>query len=252
MKKTLLATLIASSLVVMTGCSEDEKETVSSETEATTEAAPAESENFDSEKFSYSVGYMSGGAMRENIGDNINDIDVDAYIKGIREGISGEESKLSEQDMEAQMIGYQMELQARQAQESAAALEKAKAFLAENAEKEGIIVLEEGLQYRVLETAEGEKPVAEDTIVAHYEGRLTDGSIFDSSYERGEPATFPLRGVIPGWTKALQEMPVGSKWELFISPELAYGEMGAGEIGPNEPLIFVVELLEIKSDDSAE
>lgn len=120
-------------------------------------------------------------------------------------------------------------------------------FLATNKKKKGVVTLPDGLQYKVLVAGKGPKPTANDVVVVHYEGRLINGKEFDSSYKRGEPATFPVNGVIAGWVEALQLMNVGSTWELYIPADLAYGEQGAGpDIGPNETLIFKVELLEIK------
>ena len=122
-----------------------------------------------------------------------------------------------------------------------------KAFLEENAQHEDVVALPSGLQYKVLKTVEGDKPAATDVVKVHYEGRLLDGTVFDSSYQRGAPAEFPLNGVISGWTEGLQLMTVGSQWELYIPPELAYGPQGAGGvIGPFATLIFKVELLEIR------
>ena len=121
------------------------------------------------------------------------------------------------------------------------------AFLAENKIKEGVVTLPSGLQYKIIKEGKGKKPVGIDTVVCHYRGTLINGKEFDSSYKRGEPASFPVSGVIPGWTEALQMMPVGSKWQLFIPSNLAYGEQGAGaDIGPDEALVFEVELLSIK------
>ena len=126
------------------------------------------------------------------------------------------------------------------------ALEAGKAFLEENKKKEGVVVLPSGLQYKILTAGNGPKPKASDTVKCHYEGRLINGQVFDSSVRRGEPAEFPVGGVIQGWVEALQLMPVGSKWQLYIPSNLAYGTHGAGQsIGPNETLIFDVELLAI-------
>src|SRR6202041_2945672 len=122
-------------------------------------------------------------------------------------------------------------------------LEKGEKFLAENKTKEGVKTTDSGLQYKVLTEGSGKSPTASDTVVCHYRGTLLDGTEFDSSYKRGQPATFPVSGVIKGWTEAVQLMPVGSKWQLFIPPDLAYGDRGQGPIGPNSTLIFEVELL---------
>jgi len=121
------------------------------------------------------------------------------------------------------------------------------AFLAENKGKEGVVALPSGLQYKILKAGDGEKPKSTDTVVCNYRGTLLNGKEFDSSYKRGQPATFPVSGVIKGWTEALQLMPVGSKWQLFIPPDLAYGDRGAGnDIAPGATLIFEVELLSIQ------
>jgi len=125
-------------------------------------------------------------------------------------------------------------------------MQQGKEYLAGNAKREGVVTLDSGLQYEILTEGKGEKPAAEDSVTVHYKGTLIDGIVFDSSIARGEPAVFPVNRVIPGWVEALQLMPVGSKWRLFIPPELAYGERGAGaDIGPNATLIFDVELLKI-------
>ena len=146
---------------------------------------------------------------------------------------------------------FQQEIQNKQIAKMKEASEKnakeGAAFLAENKNKEGVITLESGLQYKVLKSGDGPSPKETDTVVTHYRGNLINGEIFDSSYKRGQPATFPVSGVIAGWTEALQKMKVGDKWQLFIPSNLAYGENGAGQkIGPNEVLIFELELLEIK------
>ena len=137
-------------------------------------------------------------------------------------------------------------MEAKAAERNKTFAAKGEAFLAENAQREGVFVTESGLQYEVITMGEGEKPTAESTVKVHYHGTLIDGTVFDSSVERGEPIEFPLNGVIKGWTEGLQLMPIGSKFRLFIPYQLAYGEQGAGElIGPCEALIFEVELLDI-------
>ena len=125
------------------------------------------------------------------------------------------------------------------------------AFMAANKTKEGVVTLPDGLQYKILTAGTGPKPLATDTVICNYKGTLIDGSEFDSSYKRGQPATFPVGGVIKGWTEALQLMPVGSKWQLFIPSDLAYGDRGQGPIGPNATLIFEVELVSIQPKTQA-
>lgn len=150
------------------------------------------------------------------------------------------------EDVRLKQQAKQEEQQAEQAQASIENLEKANEFLASNASEEGVVTLDSGMQYKVLVAADGAKPVATDQVTVNYEGRLTDGTVFDSSYERGKPATFPLNGVIKGWTEALQLMSPGAKWQLFIPPQLAYGERAVGDkIEANSALIFDVELLSI-------
>jgi FKBP-type peptidyl-prolyl cis-trans isomerase FklB len=158
------------------------------------------------------------------------------------------------EDMQAVMQSFQQTVmeqqQAKRQQAAGANAEAGEAFLNENKTKEGVKTTESGLQYKVITEGTGATPTETDTVVTHYTGTLINGEVFDSSYKRNNPATFPVNGVIPGWTEALQMMKVGSKWKLFIPSELAYGEQGAGaNIGPNEVLIFDIELLEIKDTD---
>lgn len=194
----------------------------------------------DDAKVSYSLGMMIG----ERVLGQYGDLDYDLLIEAMKAQHAGEETLMS-------MEEAQMALQAQQqAAAAAAAMEAGKAgeaFLAENAAREGVSVTESGLQYEVVTAAEGEKPTEDSTVSVHYVGTLMDGTEFDSSVARGEPAEFPLKGVIPGWTEGLQLMNVGSKYRFVIPSDLAYGERGAGQaIGPGETLVFEVELLEIK------
>lgn len=176
------------------------------------------------------------------------EIDQDALIKGLKDGLSGEKLLMTESDLRATMNAYQVELRGRmmQAMQAAAVENKKKgdAFLSENKTKEGVVTLPSGLQYKILKAGNGNKPSEADTVECNYRGTLIDGTEFDSSYWTGKPATFKVTGVIPGWTEALKLMPVGSKWQVFIPSQLAYGERGAGrDIGPNATLIFELELL---------
>jgi len=172
-------------------------------------------------------------------------------MRGLKDALSGAKPLMSDEEIDAMRRKYRAEMQRkraaameRAAQENA---ERGAAFLAENKAKPGVVTLQSGLQYKILKAGEGPKPTAKDTVECHYRGTLIDGKEFDSSYRRGAPATFPLAGVIPGWREALQHMPVGSKWQLVIPPQLAYGARGAGhDIGPNATLVFEVELLAIK------
>lgn len=171
-------------------------------------------------------------------------IDLEAFRAGVMAAKAGVESIVDQE--EAKQLGeyFTAQIQQKKQDELTQALKRSDDFLAENALKEGVKTTESGLQYKVLETAEGEMPTAESTVQVHYEGRLISGDVFDSSYVRGAPVEFPLSGVIAGWTEGLQLMPEGSKYELYIPSDLAYGSQGTRSIGPNEALIFVVELIQ--------
>jgi FKBP-type peptidyl-prolyl cis-trans isomerase FklB len=199
------------------------------------------------EKQGYSIGVDMGNRLKSNA----LDIDSDSLAQGLKDALSGGKLLLTEQEMKETLAGLQKELMEKQAERTKQIAEKNKkegeAFLAENRKKEGVKTLPSGLQYKVIKEGTGKTPKAEDTVVTNYRGTLTDGTEFDSSYKRGQPATFPVKGVIPGWTEALQLMKEGSKWELFIPSSLAYGERGAGNaIGPNATLIFEIELISVK------
>jgi FKBP-type peptidyl-prolyl cis-trans isomerase len=179
------------------------------------------------------------------------DFDLDVLVKGLRDALAGGNLLMSETDLRATMNDYQSELKGRmlQAMQVAAADNKKKgdAFLEENKKKEGVVTLPSGLQYKILTAGEGKKPTDADMVECQYRGTLINGTEFDSSYWAGKPATLKVTGLIPGWTEALKLMPVGSKWQLFIPPQLAYGERGASrDVGPNATLIFELDLLAIK------
>jgi len=207
------------------------------------------------QKSSYVIGANIGGQLG---GEGI-DIDQPALLAGIADALAGAEPRLSEEDshaaIQALMADQQARAQERQAAqevERAALSEKNKAegaaFLAANQTKEGVVTTDSGLQYKVIVEGTGESPTAEDVVQVQYRGTLIDGTEFDSSYARGEPAEFPVTGVIPGWTEALQLMKEGAKWEIYIPADLAYGPRGAGSaIGPDAVLIFEVELLKAKT-----
>jgi len=180
-----------------------------------------------------------------------DEINVDNVILGLKDVFAGQQPKLTMEEMQQVMMTFQKNMQEKQqAQVKAVAdanAKEGKEFLAANKKKDGVKTLPSGLQYKVLQSGKGDSPKVTDTVVTHYRGSLINGQVFDSSYQRGEPATFPVNGVIKGWTEALQKMKVGDKWQLFIPADLAYGEHGAGQlIGPNAVLIFEIELLEIK------
>lgn len=192
------------------------------------------------EKLSYALGMIIGRNLKSM---NIESLDSAAFVKAVNAVLADEQSEMT--FMQAQGL-VQEYLEKKEEEAGRAAREEGEKFLAENAKKEGIVVLESGLQYTVLTPAVGQKPTADDTVRCHYEGRLINGTVFDSSYRRGEPATFPLRGVIAGWTEGLQHMAIGSKYRFFIPYNLAYGAQGAGgQIPGYAALIFDVELLGI-------
>ena len=191
-----------------------------------------------------SVSYCIGVNIGENLKNQFSDIDIKDFMNGINDVLSDKsEPKIS--NAEAQKI-LQEYFSKQQELKSKKAIEEGKNFLAENGKKKGVTTLESGLQYEVITRGEGAKPTLNDQVTTHYHGTLIDGTVFDSSVERGQPATFPVSGVIKGWTEALQLMSVGSKWKLFVPYNLAYGERGAGaNIGPFTTLIFEVELISI-------
>ena len=200
------------------------------------------------QRLSYGIAYGLGQRLKT---DGVP-MDVDAFSAGLRAAIEGSEPLMSQDEIAAEMQAYQekmaAEQQAVQAEMAVSNAAASAAFLVENAQVEGVVVTDSGLQYQVIEEGEGAIPGPEDTVEVHYRGTLVDGTEFDSSYARGQTVTFGVGQVIPGWTEALQLMPVGSKWKLVIPPELGYGAGGAGQmIGPNAALIFEVELVSIPS-----
>ncbi|MCJ8312326.1 MAG: FKBP-type peptidyl-prolyl cis-trans isomerase [Saccharospirillaceae bacterium] len=193
---------------------------------------------------SYGIGRNFGDQLSAN---PFEGLDIQALIQGVQDSFAGTESVVPQEDLEKafQMINEQM--QSKQAEQSKEQSAEGTLFLEENAKRDGVIVTDSGLQYEVLTTGEGAIPTASDTVSTHYHGTLINGEVFDSSYDRGQPAEFPVGGVIAGWTEALLLMTTGSKWRLTIPYNLAYGEQGAGgKIGPFATLIFDIELLEIK------
>lgn len=202
-------------------------------------------------RLSYGVALGLG----RNMANDGMDVDVDAFALGLRDAMSGADPRLSQEEIRAEMMAFQERVAGdREAAREAAAVantEAAEAFFAENADREGVETTESGLQYEVIEAGDGPKPTADDQVEVHYRGTLLDGTVFDSSYDRGQPVTFGLEQVIDGWTEGLQLMNVGSKYKLYIPSELGYGAGGAGEaIGPNAALIFDVELLSIPSQQA--
>ena len=204
------------------------------------------------EKISYSIGIDIGNNLKKQS----IEVDADLLAKGVKDAVSGGETLLSPEEVRETLVSLQKELREKGQERLRLAAEKNKkegeAFLAGNKTKEGVVSLPSGLQYKVLREGTGPSPKETDTIEANYSGTLIDGTEFDSSYKRGQAAVFPVNGVIAGWTEALQLMKVGGKWQLFIPPELAYGERGAGPIEPNSTLIFDVELVSIKPASEGE
>jgi FKBP-type peptidyl-prolyl cis-trans isomerase FklB len=210
-------------------------------------AADAPELKGDKEKISYSIGMDIGGNLKRGS----IEVDPDLLAIGLKDSYVGGKTLLTEDQARQAVADFQKTLMAKKAETMQKLAEKNKAdggkFLAENAKKEGVKSLPSGLQYKETTPGKGKSPKASDTVTVHYKGTLIDGTEFDSSYKRGEPATFPVSGVIAGWTEALQLMKEGAKWQLFIPSNLAYGEKGAGrDIGPNATLIFEVELISVK------
>lgn len=192
------------------------------------------------EKLSYSLGANVGASLKAQ---GITDLDMEVFMEALNDQVIIGDLKMSQQEMDAFLQAYFGKKQQEAAQKAVA---EGQQFLAENAKRDGVKVTESGLQYEVMHEGTGDKPKATDSVTTHYHGTLVSGQVFDSSVERGEPATFPVNGVIPGWVEALQMMPVGSKWKLFVPSDLAYGDRGAGQmIGPHTTLIFEVELMGI-------
>ncbi|MCX8118830.1 MAG: FKBP-type peptidyl-prolyl cis-trans isomerase [Desulfobacterota bacterium] len=197
------------------------------------------------------VSYVIGMDIGTNLKRQSIEINPDLLLRGLKDALSGNKPLMTDQEMKETIAAFQKEFQAKQEEAARKMGEKNKkegeAFLAENRKKEGVVTLASGLQYKVLKKGSGKRPKLSDTVTTHYRGTLIDGTEFDSSYRRGQPATFPVSGVIAGWTEALQLMEEGAKWQLFIPPHLAYGERGAGpQIGPNATLIFEVELISVE------
>lgn len=226
----LFASLIAAPLLLPTAA-------------AAQDVAPLESVE---QRFSYMVGLQLGQRMMEQgVGQNL---DVEAFAQALRDTFAGAQPRLTMEQMQATVQEMQALQQSQQDAAGAAAKAAGEAFLLDNAGKEGVQTTASGLQYKVVKAGEGSKPGAGDTVKVHYEGRLLDGTVFDSSFARGEPATFGVGQVIPGWQEAIQLMSPGSTFEVWIPSDLAYGAQGAGSgIGPNETLNFTIELLEVIS-----
>jgi FKBP-type peptidyl-prolyl cis-trans isomerase FklB len=221
---------------------------------ATTHRAPAAKSavplalTTQKDKFSYALGMNLGTSLHKQSVP----VDPNILARGLKDALAGGKTLLTEDQARATLMEVQTEMRKKQQEQMQVAGDASKkegdAFLAANKSKEGVVTLPSGLQYKILTQGTGPKPTLSDSVVCNYRGTLLNGSEFDSSYKRGEPATFPVNGVIKGWTEALQLMPVGSKWQLFVPSDLAYGERSpAPEIGPNSTLVFEVELLSIQN-----
>lgn len=237
MKKTLVAVAVAS--VMLVGCGSEKEQPV----------APAEKAytlETDEQKLGYSLGLMLG----ERLKSDVSELDIDALSRAVESVYAGTDPLLTPEEVEATMMAFQQKkVQEQQAAFETLAEDNLKAgqeYMAENAKKEGVTTTESGLQYEEMTAGEGEAPTATDTVKVHYRGHLINGTDFDSSYSRNEPVSFPLNGVIPGWTEGLQLMKPGGKARLVLPADLAYGPGGRGEvIGPNATLVFEIELLEV-------
>jgi len=198
-------------------------------------------------KDSYSLGFQYGEAFKKQA----MDIDLKVFSTGMQDGLEGKEPLMSPVEIEENLSSLKKRLFAAQQlqlrERAARNREEGEAFLAENAKKKQVVTLTSGLQYKVLVEGTGKTPKAQDEVTVHYRGTFIDGTEFDSSYKKGEPATFQVDGVIKGWTEAMQLMKEGGKWQLFVPAELAYGERGMGRIPPNSTLIFEVELISVGS-----
>ncbi len=243
MKKitTLTTSALVSAMLLATGCS-----TNNGNQESAKPSVSITEQSTAPEKVGYSLGFM----MAEGNKEAVKDLNLDTFEQGFRDGYEGKESALTQEQMEAVLMAYQKEQEEKFVADMQTKAEENKtkgaAFLAENAKKEGVKQTASGLQYKVLTAGTGKSPKATDVVEVNYEGKLLDGTVFDSSYERGEPIEFPLNQVIAGWTEGLQLMKEGGKYEFYIPSDIAYGEAGNQGIDPNSTLIFTVELLKVK------
>lgn len=231
MKRNLLAASVALSIVTLVGCNEKTAE-------LTTPIQQA----------SYGIGLNMGQSLLQ---DGLDDVDTQALALGMQDALSGTEARVKEKDLMSAFSELQSRAEERADNLNVERLESNAQFLAENAKRDGVITTESGLQYEVIEAgdADGAQPKASDVVTVHYEGKLTDGTVFDSSIKRGEPVEFPVNGVIGGWVEALQLMRVGDKWKLTVPSDLAYASGSPSPmIPPNSILVFDIELLDIDKD----
>ncbi|MGO1693358.1 MAG: FKBP-type peptidyl-prolyl cis-trans isomerase [Marinobacter sp.] len=239
MKKTLFALAMTG---IVAGCSTPSKAPTDPKLDST------------DQKVSYGMGLVLG----ERMNNDLPNLQMDQFLQGIQHGHAGDEEtkRMNREEIQAALMEYQKSLQEKQGKQveelAQKNVEAGEAFLAENAERDGVKTTDSGLQYEVLEEGKGKQPASTDTVQVHYTGELLSGEVFDSSRERGEPVSFGLNQVIPGWTEGLQLMSEGARYKLYIPSDLAYGPGGNRAIGPNETLVFDVELLAINPDDNAD
>jgi len=232
MKKSLISVALTGLLIA--GCGGDEA---------------TEEQTFSLENEDQKVGYAMGRTFASRVESDLPDLEKDAFVQGVTDGLEGRDSLMTDEEIQETLMAFQqrmMEEQTRSANSEADANQaEADEFLAENAQRDEVTVTDSGLQFEVLEEGDGDSPGANSTVTVHYTGTLLDGTVFDSSRDRGEPVSFPLQNVIPGWTEGLQLMQEGDRFKLFLPPELAYGPGGNQSIPPNAALIFDVELISI-------
>lgn len=252
---TLAAMLLAGAMGAQTSPAPKPQTSPAAKPPATPAPAtqPAQSSPFKTEKdkVSYAIGMNVGGGLREQLSRQSIEIDANLLEQGLKDALTGNKTLMTDDEARAALTQLQADLKAKQEEKLKVAAETNKkegdAFLAANKTKEGVITLPSGLQYKILTPGTGAKPTATDTVVCNYRGTLINGKEFDSSAKHGQPITFQVGGVIKGWTEALQLMPVGSKWQLWVPSDLAYGPQQKGpDIGPNSTLVFEVELLSIE------
>ena len=246
MRKTIKLSLIAASVLALTACNQEAKK----------EQADVKLDTVAQQQ-AYGIGASVGNFLNKDLADKKEigiELDQALLMRGFEDALAGN-AKIDEEKIREVLTALDESVRTKQEEKAKVESEKSKAegekYLADNANKEGVMVTESGLQYEVMSEGEGAKPVATDVVKVHYKGTLLDGTEFDSSYSRNEPTTFPLNRVIPGWTEGLQLMPVGSKYKFTIPSDLAYGDRDLGKIPANSTLIFEVELLEIQNDAEA-
>ncbi|EGH00049.1 FKBP-type peptidyl-prolyl cis-trans isomerase fklB [gamma proteobacterium IMCC2047] len=236
-----ISTVVLTSTLVLSGCYEAKEP----------QEKPGQlALDTDYQKLSYGLGLNIGSGIAQQ---GVPELDIDALVAGIRESVDGKDPRITQEELTAVISRVQKAEAEKQEQLATINQEKGKAFLEENGAREGVVTTASGLQYEILTAGEGDSPSADSIVNTHYHGTLIDGTVFDSSVERGEPIEFAVGQVIPGWTEALQLMKTGSKWRLYVPSELAYGEYSPGpNIPPHSTLIFDVELLGFKAPETAD